>query len=134
MKRYRTEIHGHVLEAREGDWGGREVLIDGRQVTGTRLSAFLGRPLRFDLRDDSGQVRAVEVRWAERPRSLGLRSQVRVSVDGLERAVLDAIPDGQLPGVCPHCGYDLKGLPADNGEVRCPECGRHTAASLLRTK
>jgi hypothetical protein len=27
---------------------------------------------------------------------------------------------------CQHCGYDLTGLPAQEREVLCPECGRRT--------
>ena len=27
---------------------------------------------------------------------------------------------------CQHCGYDLVGLPADDGFFACPECGRRT--------
>lgn len=27
------------------------------------------------------------------------------------------------PGCCRDCGYDLKGVPRDDGKVTCPECG-----------
>ena len=30
------------------------------------------------------------------------------------------------PSECPHCGYNLQGLPAN---VACPECGKHTSLS-----
>lgn len=30
-------------------------------------------------------------------------------------------------GLCPKCGYDLRGLPATGGAARCPECGLESA-------
>ncbi len=27
---------------------------------------------------------------------------------------------------CPTCGHDLRGVPADHGLYRCPECGSFT--------
>ena len=33
------------------------------------------------------------------------------------------LPAGYPRGRCAKCGYDLKGVPADNGTVKCPECG-----------
>jgi hypothetical protein len=131
MSRYRAEIHGHVVEARENGLGSREVLVNGRVVKRAWLGALLDRPILFDLRDGQGTIHAVEVRWEVRPRSLGLRYQIRVLVDGVDRAVLDPVSDVTRPGTCVNCGYALAGLAVVDGEVRCPECGRHSAAKSV---
>jgi hypothetical protein len=131
MSRYQTEIHGHVVEAREDGLGNRELLVDGRVMHRAWLGAWLGRSLTYEVRDERGANRAVEVRWVSRPGSLGMRQQVRVLVDGIDRVVLDPLPERQPPGRCPNCGYELRGLGAENGEVKCPECGRHASAKLL---
>jgi hypothetical protein len=44
---------------------------------------------------------------------------------------MSALPSCALP--CPSCEYDLRGLAANEGRVRCPECGgAHTVDDLLR--
>jgi hypothetical protein len=45
---------------------------------------------------------------------------------GLKRSRWGKIPAAMLKHFrCPHCGYDLRGLPADpdDGATVCPECG-----------
>ena len=33
-----------------------------------------------------------------------------------------------LPNLCPHCHYNLRGLPpSPTGQISCPECGKHHA-------
>ncbi len=133
MKVYRGELHGRLLECREGDFGGESVLVDGRVVSnkwwagwvsgsGGVVSHF------FAVKDEEGKDRHVEVRWRPKAKTLGLTSTVQVNVDGKERAMLTATPVKSALECCMHCGYSLKGLEVENGEVKCPECGRHTGA------
>ncbi|MCC6321643.1 MAG: hypothetical protein IT438_09455 [Phycisphaerales bacterium] len=131
MKFYRIDIHGHLIEAREGEYGRREVLVDGRPVPWSWWSRFLNRSVHIDLTDEQGRSRHVEVLWVAPTKFLGLTSRVRFSVDGVERAVLEAERGQKGPGVCPACGYSVRGLPVENGEVRCPECGKHASAKLV---
>lgn len=130
MLRYQIEVLGHLVEARYNNFSAREVLVDGRPVRRSWIDIFLDRDFRFDLTDDQGRAHAVEIRWTARRRFLGLRQQVIVAVDGQDRAVLDPVPPTARPGRCLHCGYELKGLEPVNGELRCPECGRHTPARM----
>lgn len=135
MKVYRMELHGRLLECREGTWGGETVLLDGRAMSDKPLAGWvtgLGGEVshRFEIRDEEGRERAVEVRWEMKKRTLGLTSRVRVFVDGRERAVIEQEKGGLGPGCCRNCGYSLKGLEVVNGEIQCPECGRHTSATV----
>lgn len=131
MPRYRIELHGHLIEARHNSLSMGEVLLNGRPLPRSMWSAVLERPVHFDITDEHGKSRAVEIRWVQTARSLGLRHRVAVSVDGVERALLDPEPEAASgPGRCLHCGYALKGLTPTNGEVQCPECGRHTSAKI----
>lgn len=45
--------------------------------------------------------------------------------------MLQEVLDDQDSVVCPRRGYALKWLEAENGEIKCPECGRHTPHELL---
>lgn len=133
MYQYHMELHGRLLECRASDWGSESVLVDGRLVSNKVLAGWwtgLGGTVshRFTIRDEGGAERHIEVRWETRPRSLGLAQQVRVVVDGRERAVLDVVKS-KGPGCCANCGYSLAGLEVADGEVKCPECGRHTDAT-----
>jgi hypothetical protein len=128
MNRYRAEIHGRLIEARGGSFSSQEVLVDGRAVERGWLDMLTDRPFRFEITGDDGRTHAVEVLWTSKRKSLGLKQQVCISVDGVERARLDPLPDHAAPGLCVNCGYALSGLAAENGEIRCPECGRHTSA------
>jgi Zn finger protein HypA/HybF involved in hydrogenase expression len=56
---------------------------------------------------------------------------VAISVDGVERCRLEPVDPKKPPSVCHNCGYSLHGLPVENSEVRCPECGRHCSAILF---
>jgi hypothetical protein len=129
------ELHGRLLECREGDFGGETVLVDGRLVSDKPLAGWvtgLGGVVShfFAIRDEAGKERAVEVRWEAKKKTLGLTQRVRVFVDGVDRAALEAVKDARRTGVCGNCGYDLAGLEVVDGEVKCPECGRHNNAKV----
>lgn len=129
MKIFRCEIHGHRIEFRLGDWGGEQVLVDGRVVS-SRSFWTARRSHFFDITDERGKARYVEVRRFDASK-LGLgKYRAIVQVDGVERARLEPIDLTRPPDTCPNCGYSLAGLPAENSEIRCPECGRHSSAIL----
>jgi hypothetical protein len=129
---YRAEVLGRLIELRLGEFGGEEVLVDGRPVSRRAFAALMGGSHHFDVTDAAGRVRHVEVDARHESRRLGLGVEVVVNVDGVEFGFLRPVDGSRPPGRCLHCGYDLRGLDEVNGEVRCPECGRHCAASLLR--
>ena len=58
MKIYRTELHGHIIEARQGDLGTDRVLVDGRVVSTKRLGGWYGASHFFDIDDEEGKTRA----------------------------------------------------------------------------
>lgn len=122
---YRTHLHGHRVEARFSDMGRETVLVDGREIASRWLYRMLGRTHHFDLTDEQGGLRHVELRLIQAD-SLGLKYTLKVAVDGVERAALAPVNDRAKPGRCINCGYELKGLEPHNHEVLCPECGRHT--------
>ncbi len=123
----RSVIHGHHVEIRCGSLGGELVLVDGRRVSSMRCNAT-GRSHTFDLLDEHGTIRAVDVRCRFRNDFNTASLEALISVDGQVRALLTPVKDeGLAPTCCHNCGYDLEGLPITCGERRCPECGRHTA-------
>lgn len=130
MTRYRMELHGHLIEVRHDSFSMGEVLVDGRPQRRSIIDALLDRPLRFEIKDERGTPRWVEIRWIQTARSLGFRHRLAISVDGIERAMLEPEPQSAGAGRCLNCGYALAGLTPVNGEVKCPECGRHTSARL----
>ena len=130
VKIYRTELHGHIVEARATDWGSEQVLIDGRIVSSKALAGLWHTPHFFEINDQQGNTRHVEVRWLDVSK-IGLgKYRVVILVDGQERCRLDAVDPAKPSSVCAYCGYSLVGLPVENSEIRCPECGRHTSAIL----
>ena len=132
MKIYRTELHGHILEARSSDWGAEHVLIDGRIVSSKWMAGLWHTSHFFEMSDETGKLRRVEVRWLDVSK-LGLGTyRVLIVVDGQERCRLEALDTNKPANVCAHCGYSLVGLPVDNSEIRCPECGRHSSAILVQ--
>lgn len=130
MNVYRLEIHGHLIEARYSDFGSRQVLVNGRRIERGLLDGMLGRAFHFDIVDERGGTRHVEVLWVSPARALGLTPRVRFSVDGVERATLEAERTSRGAGRCANCGYALDGLRPENGEFKCPECGRHTSVKV----
>ena len=130
MRTYRAEIHGHIIEARQGDLGTDRVLVDGRIVSTKPFGGWYGASHFIEIEDEEGKTRAVEVGWVDRSR-LGLYDRMRISVDGVERGVLEPLPSKYAAQNCLHCGYPLRGLPVEHHEIRCPECGRHSAARLV---
>lgn len=132
MRIFRTEIHGHLIEIRHGDFGSEEVLVNGRSISRKPFAGWL--PLtshHFDLPIAEGGTRHVEVKVYAPSAGLGLSFRVRVLVDGVERAILTPEGKNARAGKCTNCGYTLAGLAPENGEVRCPECGRHTPAAFV---
>ncbi len=131
MKRFLAEIHGHLLEARVGSFGGELILVDGRPASERPFAGIApSRPHHVDLADESGRVRAVEVRFEDASGGLQIGLLAVVSVDGVERVRLAPHKPGERAGRCVNCGYALRGLTVTRGEVQCPECGRHTSARL----
>jgi DNA-directed RNA polymerase subunit RPC12/RpoP len=134
MKVYRTELHGHIIEARSTDWGAEHVLVDGRIVSNKLLAGLWHTPHFFDINDEQGNPRLIEVRWLDVSK-IGLGTyRVVINVDGQERCRLEPIDTSKPANVCAYCGYSLRGLPVENSEIRCPECGRHTSAILVQSR
>lgn len=131
MLTYRTQIHGALIEARRGPLGGESVLLNGRVVSSRPFAGFTRASHFFDVTDEQGNPRLVEVQWIDVSK-LGLgKYRVAVRVNGVERARLEPIDPARPIDVCYQCGYPLKGLPIVHGEIRCPECGRHSLAALV---
>lgn len=122
MMVFRTTIHGHRVEFRLGDFGGESIVVNGREVSSIPIN-WNSRGHFIELNDEQGKPRAVELRRQSRK----FKYEVIVSVDGQVRALLVAEKDSSHPSCCTNCGYELAGLPIENGEKRCPECGRHTS-------
>lgn len=123
MMVFRTMIHGHRVEFRLGDFGGESVVVNGREISSIPIN-WSSRGHFIELIDEGGKARAVELRRQSR----NFKYEVIVSVDGQVRAVLSPEKGSVRPTCCSNCGYELAGLPIENGEKRCPECGRHTTA------
>ncbi len=131
MKIYRTELHGHIIEGRQGDLGRDQVLVDGRVVSTKNFGGWVGASHFIEIEDEAGATRAVEIGWVDRSR-LGLgKYRMTIKVDGVDHGEIEPTPPDAVAGVCASCGYPLKGLPVENREIQCPECGRHTAAALI---
>lgn len=136
---FRTTIHGHAVELRRGDLAGETVRVNGRTVSRSPMAGLgIGREHEFDVTDDQGRARHVLVMVESAPGvrgSLGLKLRMRVQVDGVDRALIDGqtLSEKTL-GCCRNCGFSLDGLTAENGEIRCPECGRHTPAGEAARK
>ena len=126
---FRTELHGKLVEFRLGDFGSEQLLING-QLVNDRLFAGLRPRSHFnDLTDEQGKSRHVEIRVVTQ--GLKMRYDLAVSVDGVPRPPVASVSASAKFARCFNCGYELKGLPVEHGEVRCPECGRHSAAAVL---
>jgi hypothetical protein len=128
MKVFRAEVHGHRLELRVGDFGGQQLLLDGRIVSEQPYAGLTGKSHFLDVPDEDGRQRHVEVQLIDVSKWKIGRYRCVVRVDGIERCRAEPTDPASAPDVCPHCGHQVKGVPAVNGEVRCPECGRHTPA------
>lgn len=127
---HRGVVHGHVIDVRDNGWGTETVLVNGAQIS--QKSSLLSTPSHlFTLTDEHGRTRNVEIRAIVRLAGLlGVRGYL-VMVDGVERGILDRTALGESIDRCLHCGYSIGNLPVVNGEVQCPECGRHRDATLL---
>lgn len=131
MKIFRTELHSHIIEARQGDLGCDRVLVDGKLVSTKYFGRWYGASHFIEIEDEKGKVRNVEVGWIDRSKFMAGKYRMRLIVDGVECGEIEPTNSDYQPASCTHCGYSLKGLPVDNHEIRCPECGRHTAAALI---
>jgi hypothetical protein len=129
MPRFISEIHGHLIEARS-DGLFEIVHLDGRPISRQLLYLSSWKGHHFDFTDEEGRVRHGEVRWVDRSWGLGVAYRVILLIDGHERGELPPAPASIRAGCCLNCGYSLAGLDVVNGELRCPECGRHTPAAL----
>ena len=130
MNVYRAEVHGHLIEARSTGLGAERVLVDGEIVSSRWLTGLWPASHFFCINDETGGSRHIEVCWTDVSK-LGLgKYRVVISVDGMERWRLEPVDISRPANACPHCGYSLHGLPVDNSEIRCPECGRHSSAIL----
>ena len=131
MKVFRTELHGHIIEARQGDLGNDRVLVDGRVISKKLLGGWYGASHFFDIEDEDGKTRHVEIAWVDRSK-LGLgKYRMSLLVDGVERGEIEPTPADRKFTACMFCGYLLTGLKVENHEIRCPECGRHSPARLI---
>jgi hypothetical protein len=126
---FRTVLHGRLVEFRHGDLAGETVLLDGRIISSKPFAGLYSPSHFFNIIDEHGKTRHIEMkvqfRWH------GMSARVRVSVDGVPRAVLEPARASERLGCCIACGYELKELAAENGEVKCPECGKHTPAAFV---
>lgn len=131
MKVFRVELHGHRVELRYGDWGGQRVLVNGAIVSDRPFAGLKNDSHFFDILDEDGRIHHIEVRLRDLSK-LGLGKYVAVvNVDGVERCCLQPMNPDDRSDRCANCGYSLVGALPENGEVRCPECGRHTPVSML---
>lgn len=129
---FRGEVLGCLVELRIGSGGGEIVLVDGALLSRKPWAYLTGQHEHyFGVEDADGETRNVEVRVEDRSGGLQAALRVVVNVDGEAFTVLPEVDAPARYTRCGHCGYDLHGLEAQNHEVRCPECGRHTSAKLL---
>ena len=131
MKIFRTEIHGHIIEARQGDLGWDRVLLNGKLVSSKIMGGWYGATHFLEIEDEQGKTRNIEIGWVDRSKLKIGKYRMKVTVDGVERGEVLPMKQDAEPGSCTHCGYSLKGLEVTNHEIKCPECGRHTAAAMV---
>lgn len=132
MRVARHDLMGHLLEVREGERGEHIVLVDGRVVSVKRYGWWMGGSSHFfDLADAEGVTHHIEVQigaWKF------TKTPAVVLIDGVERVALELVGQKRAMRLCAHCGYSMAGLRVENGEVRCPECGRHSSVAALGLK
>lgn len=128
---FRTILHNQRVEVRRGDFGGLEVLVNGRVVSSRPFASWTTRPYIIPLTDEAGHERAVELQVVSA--KMGFSMALVILVDGQVRARLMPERLVHKPEVCANCGHPVVGLKAVNGEVQCPECGRHTPAGPAST-
>lgn len=133
MRQFRGEVLGKLVEIRVGVWGNQTVLVDGGVVSEKAWAGLTGAMSHFfTLTDEEGKQRNVEVKMVDRSGGLQMSLRAEVLVDGRVFKQILEIGEDEAAGRCPNCGYQLKGLDVVNGEIRCPECGRHTGEDLIR--
>ena len=93
MKIFRTEIHGHIVEARQGDLGWDRVLLDGKLVSSKPLGGWYNASHFLEIEDKEGKTRNVEVGWIDRSKLKIGRYRMTITVDGVERGeVMPIVP------------------------------------------
>lgn len=128
-RRFRGTILDCIVEARVGVWGEQFVLVNGARVAHDPWAWLSGAKSHFFvIEDGAGEKRNIEVVFHDRSGGLAVSMYVNVLIDGELATRLDEADWHERPSVCPHCGYSLAGIPPENKEIRCPECGRHTPA------
>jgi len=92
MPTYRVRIYGQLIEGRIGRLGGQRVLLDGELVSRRLLAGLLPARHVFEITDESGVQRRVEVRWRELDhQGVTLRRvPMVVNIDGEQRCVITA--------------------------------------------
>lgn len=131
MKVFRAEIHGNRIELRKGDWGSQTVLLNGRPVSVKPFAGWSSESHFLDIQDDNDTTHHIEVRLFDQSKWGMGDHRVVISVNGSERCRLEPFDPDRLNDKCVNCGYRLVGLPVESDEIRCPECGRHTATAML---
>ena len=132
-RQFRGEVAGRLVDVRVGVWGNQTVLVDGKVVSDKGWAGLWGSVSHFfTMADAEGRQRNTEVRLVDRSGGLQVSLRVEVLLDGrLARPILE-VGSEEAAGLCPRCRYSLDGLEEENGEIKCPECGRHTAVEVLR--
>ncbi|MGI9013680.1 MAG: hypothetical protein ACR2GY_05450 [Phycisphaerales bacterium] len=93
-------IHGHPLELRRPNFGQEIVLVDGREVS-SRWVFLPGGSHHFDVTDEAGKQRHVELRVVTGM----VRYSMVVTVDGIERERVPQAPERPKELRCRACGY-----------------------------
>lgn len=132
-RQFRGEVAGRLIDVRVGAWGDQTVLCDGAPVSKKAWAGFTGSTSHFfKLKDEEGKERNAEVRLVDRSGGFMMALRVEVSLDGRVVMRIHEVGGEEARNTCPRCGYSLEGLEAVNGEIKCPECGRHTVEELVR--
>lgn len=130
-RRFVGEIAGRRFEVRIGSGGGESVLVDGKLVSERVWAYWSGMHDHFFSLAGDGREENYEVSVRDRSGGMGVSYVVSVRRDGREAGALRLVDPSALSRACYGCGYTLEGLEVVNGEVRCPECGKHTPDAIL---
>lgn len=130
MRTAHTILFDYFVEIREGELS-QTVLVNGEPVSTKAFAALTGGSHYFTLTDKDGTAHNLEVRSHGQGM---LKTDVTILCDGRPSVFLHLVKDKPATSRDPRClacGYSLQGLAVVNDEIRCPECGRHTAIKLL---
>lgn len=130
-RRFAGDVEGRRFEVRIGTGGGESVLVDGKLVSERPWAYWSGMHDHFFTLEQGEGERNYEVSVHDRSGGIGVSYVVSVKLKGREVATLRAVDPTMRERRCYGCGYPLRGLEVLNGEVRCPECGKHTPEAIL---